>query len=517
MEDILHLGIQATRQPDRPALVMAGSGRTLTFAELNARSNRLAQFMYAHGLRFGQNVAFMLENCPEVHELGWAAQRSGLYYTPVNHRLTAEEAAYVINDCGARVLLTSARLGPLAEQLRPLIPKVEQALMVGGALPGYVDYESAIAAHSPEPLAEELDGGPMFYSSGTTGRPKGIKVPLPRMPFGGRDMLGHMIRDRLGVRAGSVYLTPAPLYHSAPIAWSMFAERLGATSLIMEKFDPLECLALIEKHRVTHAQFVPTMFVRMLKLTDAERARYDLSSLQGIVHAAAPCPVDVKRRMIEWWGPIVHEYYSSSEGCGSTWVLPEEWLKWPGTVGRSITGMPHITDENGNELPVGQAGTIWYEGAYEFSYHNDGGKTAESTHPRGWRTVGDIGYLNEDGLLFLTDRKAHMIISGGVNIYPQEAENVLTLHEAVVDVAVIGVPNPEMGEEVKAVIQLVDPARASPELAQSLIAYCRERLAHYKCPRTVDFVEQLPREPTGKLLKRVLKDRYWAGHASRII
>jgi acyl-CoA synthetase (AMP-forming)/AMP-acid ligase II len=313
-----------------------------------------------------------------------------------------------------------------------------------------------------------------------------------------------------------VYLCPAPLYHSAPLVWSMSLQRFGAAVVVMEHFDPEECLSLIERYRVTDAQFVPTMFTRMLRLPAEVRDRYDVSSLRVVTHAAAPCPVSIKREMLGWWGPIIHEYYSGTEDIGNTFISAAEWLAHPGSVGKPAMEC-HIVGPDGAELPPGEAGLVYFAGGRAFAYHNDPGKTESITNEQGWRTLGDIGYLDSDGYLYLTDRQAHMIISGGVNIYPQEAENVLAGHPAVADVAVIGVPDDEMGEAVKAVVVLVDPALAGPGLEAELLAYCRAELATYKCPRSVDFTGSLPRSEAGKLYKRVLRERYWAGHGSLVI
>jgi fatty-acyl-CoA synthase len=320
---------------------------------------------------------------------------------------------------------------------------------------------------------------------------------------------------RLGFGAGAVYQSPAPLYHSAPLVYSMSLHRLGGTAVVMERFDPGQCLELIERYRVTHAQFVPTMFTRLLRLPRAERERYDLSSLRLVMHAAAPCPVAVKRQMLDWWGPVICEYYAGTEDIGNTFITAQEWLAHPGSVGRPMMEC-HVVGEDGRELPPGQPGVVYFAGGRPFEYHNDQAKTRSITNERGWRTLGDIGYLDADGYLYLTDRQAHMIISGGVNIYPQEAENVLAGHPAVADVAVIGVPDEEMGEMVKAVVQLVDPGAAGPELAAELLAFCRSELSAYKCPRTVDFTGELPRDPNGKLYKRLLRERYWQGHDSLV-
>ena len=317
-----------------------------------------------------------------------------------------------------------------------------------------------------------------------------------------------------------MYLSPAPLYHSAPLFYCMSTIRLGATVICMETFDPVDALRYIEKYKVTHSQWVPTMFVRMLKLPEAERTQFDLSSHRCAIHAAAPCPVEIKLQMIEWWGPIIEEYYSATEGMGATYINSEQYLTHPGSVGKTMLAPIHIVDEDGNDLPPGEVGTVYFEpstSAPGFEYHKDPEKTAETFDAQGWASVGDMGYLDEEGYLYLTDRRTFMIVSGGVNIYPQEAENVLINHPQVFDVAVFGIPDTDMGEKVHAVVQ---PARwddAGPELERELLAYCREHLAHYKCPKAIDFERELPRQPTGKLYKRLLRDRYWGNKTSRIV
>jgi acyl-CoA synthetase (AMP-forming)/AMP-acid ligase II len=366
-----------------------------------------------------------------------------------------------------------------------------------------------VDAQPSTPIRDEMEGDFLLYSSGTTGRPKGIKRALALAPMGQGPPAAVPFLQALGFASGDVYLCPAPLYHAAPLAWSMAAHRLGGTVVVMERFDPAECLALIERYHVTHAQFVPTMFVRMLKLPEEERSTWDVSSLEAVVHAAAPCPVDVKQAMIDWWGPIISEYYSATEGIGATFITAPDWLAHRGSVGKAMMGVAHILDDAGNELPSGEVGAVWFSGGVEFNYHNDPQKTAEATDARGYSTVGDVGYLDEEGYLYLTDRKAFMIISGGVNIYPQEAENVLINHPKVLDVGVIGVPDAEMGEAVKAIVQPADWDDAGPELEAELIAYCRDHLASYKCPRSVDFDKELPRLDTGKLYKKQLRARYW--------
>jgi long-chain acyl-CoA synthetase len=497
-------GVWARSHPDRAAVVMGGSGEVVTYRELDERSNRCAHLFRSLGLRMGDTVALLMPNTSRLHEVAWAARRSGLYVTPLNYHLTPGEVAYIVADSGARVLIADGSL--VADGL----PHTEHRFVVGGRADGWADFDDAVRDQPSDPLPDEVEGDLLQYSSGTTGQPKGIRREITGLPMGTLPDTIVGFFDVLGFHEGDIYLSPAPLYHSAPIYWTMAAHRLGATSVVMERFDPEQTLALIERYAVTHAQFVPTMFVRMLKLPAEVRERYDLSSLQSVVHAAAPCPVEVKRAMIEWWGPIVHEYYSSSEGAGATWITGPDWLEHPGSVGKAILGVPHILSEDGVELPPGEPGTIWFDGGREFDYLGDASKTAESMNESGWRTVGDVGYLDDEGYLYLTDRKAFTIIAGGVNIYPQEAEDTLITHPAVYDVAVFGIPDADLGEAVHAVVQPADLSAAGPELAEELMAYCRSKLAAYKCPRSIDFTDELPRSDTGKLYKRLLRDAYWA-------
>ncbi|MEY2434146.1 MAG: long-chain acyl-CoA synthetase, partial [Acidimicrobiaceae bacterium] len=428
----MHPRAIAEAAPDRPAIVMAGSGEVTTFAELDARSNQFAQLIRARGIGHGGSIAIFAENHPRFLEVTWGAQRSGLYYTAVNSHLTAEEAAYIVDDCDASILVSTRQLAAVAAQLdKSLTPKVHTRLLLDGELDGWESYADVVDSLPSTPVDDEAEGDFMLYSSGTTGRPKGIKRELSLAPLGDavRGALG--LAQALGLEDGAVYLCPAPLYHSAPLAWSMSAQRLGTTVVVMERFDPETCLQLIEQYGVTHVQFVPTMFVRLLKLPEEVRARYDVSSLKAVVHAAAPCPAEVKRQMIEWWGPIVYEYYSATEGMGATFITSEEALAKPGSVGKSMVGTIHVLDEDGKELAPGEIGTISFSGGPRFEYHNDPVKTSEAIDTHGRGTVGDVGYVDEDGYLFLTDRKAFMIISGGVNIYPQEAENLLVTHPKV--------------------------------------------------------------------------------------
>ncbi|MDX6743227.1 acyl-CoA synthetase [Actinocorallia sp. A-T 12471] len=507
----MDLGTIAGRTPDKPAVIMTGSGRVVTFGELDAASNRLAQVFYAAGIRAGEHVAVMMENRWELLAVAWAAQRSGLYYTAVSNRLTVDEAAYIVDNCGAKAFVASPAVGEVAAQIAAGNDRLVVRLMPEEQAPGFDSYEDVVAAASPEPLAEQLEGVDMLYSSGTTGRPKGIKPKLERVAFGEQPgILYSLIQMLFAPDEDSVYLCPAPLYHAAPLRYSMAFHRFGATVVVMEKFDPEEALKAVERYGVTHGQWVPTMFIRMLKLPEEVRKSYDLSSMKYAVHAAAPCPVPVKHQMIEWWGPILHEYYAGTEGNCFVYTDSEGWLAHPGTVGRVLLGEVHVVGPDDEEVSVGETGTLYFGNGPQFEYHGDPEKTKSSQDPlgRGWTTLGDIGHVDADGFLYLTDRQSHMIISGGVNIYPQEAENLLAVHPKVADVAVFGVPHPEMGEEVKAVVQLADPADAGDAVAAELIAYCRDNLAHFKCPRSIDFRDELPRHPTGKLLKRVLRDEY---------
>ncbi|MCW2897925.1 MAG: acyl-CoA synthetase [Streptosporangiaceae bacterium] len=509
----MHLGSVAAEHPDRPAVIMAGSGKVVTYAELDAASNRLAQVLCAAGLRPGDHIAFMLENRWEFLAVAWAAQRSGLYYTPVGTRLGAAEAAYIVDNCEAKAFIASAAVSAVAEKVAADTPGVPLRLMLDAAVPGFSSYEEAVASVDAAPLPEQVEGMDMLYSSGTTGRPKGVKPPLPLSPIGTPGGLYTLISMLFDPGDSPVYLSPAPLYHAAPLRYSMVFQRLGGAVVVMERFDPEAALAAIQEHRVTHSQWVPTMFIRMLRLPEQTRTAYDLSSLRFAVHAAAPCPVPVKEQMIDWWGPILHEYYAGTEGNCFVYTDSAAWLGHKGTVGRPLLGQVHVCDDSGDELPAGQIGILYFGGGSEFEYHGDPAKTAASRDPRGrgWSTLGDIGYVDDEGFIYLTDRRSHMIISGGVNIYPQEVENLLAVHPKVADVAVIGVPDEEMGEQVKAVVQPASMADAGDALAAELIHYCRERLAHYKCPRTVDFRATLPRHPTGKLYKRLLSAEYGMG------
>jgi acyl-CoA synthetase (AMP-forming)/AMP-acid ligase II len=503
-----HLLHHATRTPDKAAVVMNATGATRTYAEIAERSGRLARVLYDRGMRRGDHVAVLLDNQPEFYDVVWAATRVGAYVTPINWHLVPAEAGYIVDNCDATAFFSTSRLADVVAAMEPHMAKVTTRISVDGPIDGVEVHDDVIAGVGEGGLGgNESEGGWMFYSSGTTGQPKGILPPLPPIgegqgDIGAKSFLTMMLTGMFGFSGDTVYLSPgAPLYHAAPAGWTYGTQRVGGTAIVMEKFEPLEVLAAIERHRVTHVQFVPTHMIRLLKLSDEERARFDLSSLQVVVHAAAPCPVETKQRFIEWVGPIVHEFYSGSEGAGLTYVNSQDWLEHPGTVGKSMTGEIHIVGEDGEEVPVGEEGEVWFSTNRRFEYYQEPEKTKQAWDQRGWSWMGDVGRLDEDGYLYLTDRASNMIISGGVNIYPREIEDVLIVHPAIDDVAVLGTPHPDMGEQVTAFVQLAPGATMSTE---DLITWCRDRLSHFKCPREVRFVDELPRLPTGKLLKRLL-------------
>jgi len=491
---------------------MATGGQSVTWRELELRSRRCAAMLLARGLRTGDVIAVFLENHVRYFELLWAAHRIGLYYTTVSSHLRAHEALYILNDCGARALFTSsvvlATAGDLAgadAQGRTL-----SRFTLGEPVKGFEDYEQAIAAIPADvQLPDTPEGTDFTYSSGTTGKPKGIMRPLGSAN-------SHFVAGVANPRnhwksfdRNTVFLSTAPFYHTAPVRWNMNVMRAGGSCVLMEKFEPRAALETMERFHVTHSQWVPTMFIRLLRLAPEDRERWSLSSLKVAVHAAAPCPVWVKEAMIDWWGPVLYEFYSGTELVGRTSLDSHEWLAHRGSVGLPEFGAVHIIAEDGHECASGAPGVIWFSGGPRFEYHGEPDKTRQAYNDKGWATYGDIGYLDADGYLYLTDRLANMIISGGVNVYPQETENVLSQHPAVHDVAVVGVPNEEFGEEVKAVVQLAHGHEATDALAAELIAYCRQKLSPIKCPRSVDFRAALPRTETGKLLKREIKRSYW--------
>jgi fatty-acyl-CoA synthase len=517
----MYPGKWSQESPERPAVIHSVTGETVTFRQLDERSNRLAQLMWDRGLRPGDHAAIFMENNVRFFEVIWAALRSGLYITTVNRYLTDEEAGYIVDDCEAQVLVASSYLAEVARALPGLAPNCHTWLMVGGTEPGYESYEATVEGYPAEPLADQPAGQFMLYSSGATGRPKGIVRPLTGAKiYDDAGPVGAMQRALWGFDEQSIYLSPAPLYHSAPIGFTTATLALGGTVVMMPRFDEVGALKAIQDYQVTHSQWVPTMFTRMLKLDASARQGFDLSSHRVAIHAAAPCPAGIKEQMFDWWGPILYEYYGGTELNGLTHSTPDEWLSHRGTVGRAILGELHICDEDGRELPVGETGLVYFAlPEMPFRYHHDDAKTKSAQHPEhaNWSALGDVGYIDEEGFLYLTDRATFMIISGGVNIYPQEIEDQLIMHPKVADIAVVGVPDEEMGEAVKAVVQLAEGVEAGPELADELLAYARDHIAHYKCPRSVDFMAELPRLPTGKLYKRLIKDAYWGKTDSRIV
>lgn len=498
----------AQSKPDHPAIIMSGSGETVTYGELEKAANRVVHWLRAQGMTEGDSFGVLMENNARYHEIYWASQRAGFVLVPISTHLTPSEILYILGDSDAKLLFTTRKFDSVLEVIRAELPDL--GVLVFGA-EGAEDAAAVLAQQSAEPIADQVVGRTMLYSSGTTGRPKGI-LPAPpedpdiqaATPLAGLATMGFSVPSD----GSAIYLSPAPLYHAAPLAWSSLIHRLGGTVVVMERFDEETALAAIEKYQINCSQWVPTHFVRMLKLPEDVRSKYDLSSLKSAIHAAAPCPADIKKAMIEWWGPVIFEYYAGSEGNGMTAVGSADWMTHQGTVGRAIIGSIHICGDDGEEKPAGEEGVIFFESPYPFQYHKDAAKTKEATHPKGWTTLGDIGKVDEEGFLYLTDRRTNMIISGGVNIYPQEVENLLITHDKVMDAAVIGAPCPEMGERVVAVVQPVSMDLAGDELEAELTEYLSAELARLKMPRVFDFRAELPREANGKLYKRKLKDEY---------
>lgn len=506
-----HPKVHAAANPDKPAMIMAGSGEVVTYGQLDTRSNQCAQLFRLLGLGHGDTIAICMENRAEFFDLVWGAQRAGLIYVAISCRLTATEMDYILNDSGAQALFASCYLGDLLDALQSPLRRY----IVGGARAGWTPLADALAGMPGTPVADERAGTDMLYSSGTTGQPKGVRLPLPEDPdIIALSPLAMIAANAFHFSGESIYLSPAPLYHAAPLRWCLSVHRLGGTVVVMEKFDPEAALAAIGSYGITASQWVPTHFARMLKLPEEVRRAYDVSTITSAVHAAAPCPVPIKEAMINWWGPVIREYYAGTEGNGFTFISSEEWLAHKGSVGRPLNAIIHICDENGAEVPARTEGTVYFESESQFRYHNDPEKTRESRHPQheNWSMLGDVGWVDEEGFLYLTDRKSFMIISGGVNIYPQEIENHLITHPKVADVAVIGGPHDEMGEEVIAVVQPIDMGQAGDALRAELAAYAREKLSGIKIPRRIDFRAELPRHDTGKLYKRLLRDEYWAKH-----
>jgi long-chain acyl-CoA synthetase len=504
----------ARNDPERVAVVLEPSGQAYTYRDLEDRSARLANALRSAGLRPGDHLALMSSNHLDVAVVVWAAQRCGLYYTPLNPQLSPEEAAYIIDDCDARVFVVGDGSGDgslvgLAETLIALTPKVELRVSLADRVAGHRPLDELLAEHGPVAAGPEVEGTLMGYTSGTTGQPKGVLRPIGLAPVGSADPLAYLA-DRLGLDGTCRYLVTAGLYHAAPCAWMVSCLRRGATVVLLHRFDARSTLRILHERQITHALFVPTMFVRLLKLPAPERSRWDLGRLRSALHVGAPCPPEVKRAMIDWWGPIVDEFYAGTEAMGATFLRSDEWLDHPGSVGRAVRGVVHITDDEGVELGPGETGWVWFESDAVFKYHNDPDKTAAAHNQRGWSKLGDLGYLDADGYLYLTDRASFTVISGGVNIYPQEIENALALHPKIADVAVFGVPDDELGEAVHAVVQPETGIEATAALVDEVLAYGREHLARYKCPRSVSFTSALPRQESGKLAKSVVRASYLA-------
>ena len=506
---MLHHSIYAKKKPDVPALIMSAKNEVVTWREFDQRINRLAQYFIDIGLQPKDHIAICMENNSQYLVTVTAAIDAGLIYTPISTHLKLSEVQYIINNCGAKVLITSQYKQDLAEELLDATPDVMHRLLVGGTVNGYESLEDILGRYPAKPIPLGIAGDFMFYSSGTTGRPKGVLPEIEDVQVGEVRRSRKLYHSLYQMNEEMVYLCPAPLYHAAPLGFSNMTLDEGGTLVVMEKFDAEESLQCIEKYRVTHSQWVPTMFLRMIKLPEKVRLKYDLSSMKMAIHAAAPCPINVKEQMIEWWGPVFLEYYAGTERNTMVMINSKEWMEHKGSVGKCYVGKIHILDDEENEMPVGEPGLVYIEDGIPFEYHGEPKKTAETRSSKGWTTLGDIGTLDEEGYLYLTDRKSNMIISGGVNIYPQETENLLIQHPKVLDAAVIGIPHEEFGEEVKAVVELKNMDEAGPELEKELIAYCRENISHIKSPKSIDFSDDIPRTPTGKMVKRLLKERYW--------
>lgn len=505
-----HISVTAQETPAKPAIIMAASEEIVSYGELDAAANRGAQLLRTCGIHKGDHIAMMMTNCREFLEIAAAAMRAGVIFTPISTHLKQHETAYILDNCGAKLFVVSQSLADIGAAALPEAPAVVHRYVVGGLHYGFDSWEDAVEKMPAEPIDDQFMGAPMLYSSGTTGKPKGVFLPPSSDDFDAPHALEPTVGAFFGFSPETTYLSPAPLYHAAPLHYNLLVLATGGTTVVMDKFDAEEALKLVESYRVTHSQWVPIMFVRMLKLPEEVRQRYDVSSMQAAIHAAAPCPIEVKEQMIEWWGPVIYEYYAASEGVGFTLIGSEDWLKHRGSVGRALFGEPHILDDDGNELPPGEVGLVWFanDGATGFEYHKEPGKTAEAYNDKGWATTGDVGYLDDEGFLYLTDRKNFTIISGGVNIYPAEIENLLITHGKVADVAVFGVPHEEFGEAVTAVVQPQDWADATDETAFELLEWLRERLSHIKVPKALHFHEQLPRMDNGKLYKRNLMEAY---------
>ena len=508
----------AAANPDRVAVIDPDHTEHRA-GDLLADAHRITNGLRALGLQTDDVIAVLLPNGADYLKILLSVLQSGWHLVPISYQLTASEVAYIIDDSGAKAFVAHERFSEAATGAAEQTSLPPEALLGVGGIDGFTDFAAFTAAQSSDEPPDRLAGGLMNYTSGTTGRPKGVRRPLPQIDADTQaEMFGFL--NFLFGNAGPdhIHLAVAPLYHTAVMNFVQAALHHGQTVVLMDKWTPEGTLERIERYGVTSTHMVPTMFHRLLKLPESERSRYEVSSLSHVIHSAAPCPIPTKRAMLDWWGPVIYEYYGATEG-GGTLATPEDWEKKPGTVGKPwpISEIK-VLDDDGNELPPGQIGTVWMKmGDRKFEYHKDSDKTASTWNEQGFFTVGDAGELDEDGFLFLRDRKSDMIISGGVNIYPAETESVLLQHPEVIDAAVFGIPHEEWGEEVKAVVEPADMATAGPELEQQLLAHCAEHLAKFKCPKSIDFLDDFPRTPTGKLLKRKLRDPYWEGRESAIV
>lgn len=508
----MHPYIHARQRPNHPAYIMVETGEVVTYRQLDERSNQAAHLFRQHGLKRGDSIVIFLENHARFLELCWAAQRSGLYYTPLSSRMAAAEIDYILGDLQPKLFFTSQKLVETARAVPALQSAEIGTYLVDGDDAKFISYLAARNALPTSPIADQSHGIDLLYSSGSTGRPKGVKVALRDGPIEDFDPRWKAYHTYMGFNEHSVHYIPSPFYHALPIHHAMTAQHYGGTVLMISKFEAEQALQLIDKYKVTQASWVAAMFIKMLKLPEDVRARYSVESMVAMVHGAGPCPVPVKEAIIDWFGPIVFESYGMTEGFGSTTITSSEWLLHKGSVGKPTLGAAHIVnDDTGEELPAGEIGTIYFENPRKVEYLNDAAKTDGVKNKHGWATAGDMGYLDPDGYLYITGRKIEMIISGGVNIYPQEIENALIVHPKVVDVAVFGIPNDEFGEEVKAVVQPLDMTEAGSALEAEIIAFCKTQLSSLKAPRSIDFMEALPRHETGKLYKRLLREPYWAG------
>ena len=508
MSDQYYLSMHAQQSPGSTACVLAESGEQTSYATLEATTNQIAHLFRNLGLGVGDGIVVMVQNHTRFYQLFWAAHRAGLYFTPISWHSKADEAKYIIENSGAKAFVAAARFAEVAQAANQSLPNDLICLSILGAIEGFDDLEHEMQGCEERPIADETAGRELLYTSGTTGRPKGVKFPLSGQPIAetAPDDLSYSAE---GYGPGATVLAPGPLYHASPLMASRAMHRFGGRVLIVDKFDAEAILRYIETYKVTHLICVPTHFVRMLNLPDSVRKKYDVSSVKLIMHTGAPCPIETKHEMIEWFGPIIVEYYGGTERIGGAIIRSEEWLKRPGSIGRSVAGTAYVVDESDwSVLPAGETGVLYFDAGETFSYHDDEEKTQKMHSPQGWRTLGDIGRMDEDGYIYLSDRKSNMIISGGVNIYPQEAENRLVSHPKVADAAVFGIPNEAFGEEVKAVVQPLPGVEAGAGLEAELIAYCKQTLAGFKCPRSIDFSDELPRMDNGKLYKQALKQRY---------